>query len=228
MQLGRWRRLMMGTGLVLLLTAVRLEQAGAVEIDALLDRMQQAYESTPAISADFVQVATLSALNREQTSSGRVYIQKPHSIRWEYSQPASQTILYKDSDLRIYTPNRKQVLQSVVDADNRSNVALLFLAGIGTLRETFIVTELPHTEAMVTRLQLQPRSPQAGFTKLDIGVSQKSALISSLTIHDHIGNRTHIRFANLQLQETLPATLFELKLPPDTEIITQPNFSKQK
>jgi outer membrane lipoprotein-sorting protein len=73
---------------------------------------------------------------------------------------------------------------------------------------------------------LVPRSPQAGFTELHITVNRQSALIESLTIHDHIGNRTHIRFVALQPHPSLPADTFELTLPPDTEILAQPGLSR--
>ena len=198
----------------------------AASLDDLLQRIQHTYEQTQALSADFVQVATLTTLNREQASAGRVYIQKPYAIRWEYTQPDAQTILYKDNTLRIYTPKRKQVLQSAIKADDRSNVALLFLAGIGTLKDAFTVTSLPSTESQTIRLRLVPRSPQAGFTELHLAVNQQSAFIESLTIHDHIGNRTHIRFAALQTHPSLPADTFDLTLPADTEVISQPTFSK--
>ena len=201
------------------------EPESSKALNELLDRMQQTYERIHALSADFVQIATLNTLNREQTSAGRVYIQKPHAIRWEYTQPAAQTILYQDNTLRIYTPKRQQVLQSVVPADDRRNVALLFLAGIGTLREAFTIEPLPSPEASLASLRLLPRSPQAGFTALDISVNRQDALIESLTIHDHIGNRTHIRFTALQPHAALPANTFELNLPPDTEIVTQPDVS---
>jgi outer membrane lipoprotein carrier protein len=197
-------------------------------LERLLDRVQHAYDDTHALSADFVQIATLNTLNREQTSTGRVYIQKPHAIRWEYTEPEAQTILYKDNTLRIYTPKRKQVLQSTVPADDRRNVALLFLAGVGKLRETFTIEQLPSTDASVVRLRLLPRSPQAGFTELDISVNRQNAFIESLTIHDYIGNRTHIRFAALQPHAALPAKTFELDFPPDTEIVTQPDVSGRK
>ena len=194
-------------------------------LQELLERVQHTYDQTQALSADFVQVATLATLNREQTSAGRVYIQKPHAIRWEYSQPDVQTILYKDNALQIYTPKRKQVLQSMIKADDRSNVALLFLAGIGTIADAFTVTSLPSAESQIARLRLVPRSPQAGFTELHLAVNQQSAFIESLTIHDHIGNRTHIRFAALQAHASLPAATFDLQLPADTEVISQPTFS---
>ena len=198
----------------------------ATSDEALLERMQQTYEQTPALSAEFVQVATLSTLNREQTSSGHMYIQKPHAIRWEYTHPASQTILYKDNQLQIYTPKRKQVLQSIITEKDRNSVALLFLAGVGTLQQSFTITSLPSTEDTVSRLRLVPRAPQAGFTELHITVNRQSAFIESLTIHDHIGNRTHIRFVALQPHPSLPADTFELTLPPDTEILAQPGLSR--
>ena len=189
-------------------------------ISGLLDRVQKTYEHTPALSADFVQIATLTTLNKEQTSAGRMYIQKPHAIRWEYTHPASQTILYKDSKLQIYTPSRKQVLQSTIKADDRTSVALLFLSGVGTLRKSFTITPLPSTEEAMARLRLVPRSTQAGFTELQIAVNRQSSFIESLTIHDQIGNRTHIRFAALQPHTALPADTFELILPPDTEVLS--------
>lgn len=194
--------------------------------EALLERVQQTYEQIPALSAEFVQVATLSTLNREQTSSGHMYIQKPHAIRWEYTHPDSQTILYKDNQLQIYTPKRKQVLQSIIAEKDRNSVALLFLAGVGTLQQSFTITSLPSPEDTVSRWRLVPRSPQAGFTELHITVNRQSALIESLTIHDHIGNRTHIRFVALQPHPSLPADTFELTLPPDTEILAQPGLSR--
>lgn len=223
---GKWRQWLLVWAALTGSVTMSLAVSWADAPDGLLDRMQQTYEKTRALSADFVQVATLTTLNREQTSSGRMYIQKPYAIRWEYTQPDVQTILYKDDTLQIYTPKRKQVLQSVIKADDRSNVALLFLAGIGTLQEAFTVTSLPSTESQLARLRLVPRSPQAGFTELHLAVNQQSALIESLTIHDHIGNRTHIRFAALQTHPTLPADTFDLRLPADTEVITQPTFSR--
>src|SRR5205809_4752978 len=57
------------------------------DLGILLDKIQQTYERTSALTAKFDQTATLTSLNRQQTSSGRVYIEKPHSIRWEYTQP---------------------------------------------------------------------------------------------------------------------------------------------
>jgi outer membrane lipoprotein carrier protein len=188
--------------------------------------MQQTYEQTQALSAEFVQVATLTTLNREQTSTGHMYIQKPHAIRWEYTHPASQTILYKDNKLQIYTPERKQVLQSIIEERDRNSVALLFLAGVGTLQQSFTITPLPSMEDTVSRLRLVPHSLQAGFTELHLTVNRQSALIESLTIHDHIGNRTHIRFAALQPHPSLPADTFELSLPADTEILAQPGLSR--
>ena len=124
------------------------------DLDTLLDKIQHTYERTSALTARFDQTATLTSLNRQQTSSGQLYIEKPHSIRWEYTQPDAQTILYDGTTLRIYTPKRRQLLQSTIDENNRTNVALLFLAGVGKLRDAFEVTALSSPEPQLAYLLL--------------------------------------------------------------------------
>ena len=203
-------------------------QSQTPDLNTLLDKIQQTYERTKALTANFDQVATLTSLNRQQTSSGRVYIEKPHSIRWEYTQPDTQTILYDGTTLRIYTPKRHQLLQSVVDENNRTNVALLFLAGVGKLRESFAVTLLSSPEPQFAYLLLMPRSSQAGFSELHIAVNTQSYLVEKLLIHDSIGNLTEIRLSSLESPTALPAETFELVIPPDTEILTPTDFTGPK
>jgi outer membrane lipoprotein carrier protein len=200
----------------------------APDLTTLIDRIQQTYERTRALTADFVQVATLTSLNRQQTSSGHVYIEKPHAIRWEYTQPDAQTILYDGTTLRIYTPKRRQLLQSAVDENNRTNVALLFLAGIGKLGESFEVTLLSSAESQLAYLRLVPRSSQAGFTELHLAVNTQSYFVEKLLIHDSIGNLTEIRLSSLKVHTALPAKTFELVLPPDTEVLTPTDFTGPK
>ena len=55
------------------------------DLDTLLDKIQHTYERTSALTARFDQTATLTSINRQQTSAGQLYIEKPHSIRWEYT-----------------------------------------------------------------------------------------------------------------------------------------------
>jgi len=198
------------------------------DLNTLLDKIQQTYERTRALTAHFDQVATLTSLNRQQTSSGRVYIEKPHSIRWEYTQPDAQTILYDGTTLRIYTPKRHQLLQSVVDENNRTNIALLFLAGVGKLRESFAVTLLSSPDPQLVYLLLMPRSSQAGFSELHIAVNTQSYFVEKLLIHDSIGNLTEIRLSSLESPTALPAKTFELAIPPDTEILTPMDFTGPK
>lgn len=202
--------------------------SSALDLNVLLDRIQERYDRTKALTADFFQVATLISIDRQQMSAGRVYIEKPHYIRWEYTQPDPQTILYDGKMLRIYTPRRRQVLQSTIEEEERSNVALLFLAGVGKLRETFTISPLPNQDAETTLIRLLPRSSQAGFTELHIAVNPESYLIEKLTIHDTIGNLTEIRLTALEIHPKLPPQTFELVPPPNTEILTPTDLTGRR
>jgi outer membrane lipoprotein carrier protein len=214
-----------GLALVWLRIASASSSGQMPDLAPLLDKIQQTYERTSALTARFDQTATLTSLSRQQISSGRVYIEKPHSIRWEYTQPDAQTILYDGTTLRIYTPKRHQLLQSTVDESNRTNVALLFLAGVGNLREAFEVTSLSSPEPQLAHLLLMPRSSQAGFSELHIAVNVQSYFVEKLLIHDSIGNLTEIRLSSLETPAALPAKTFELVLPPGTEILTPTDFT---
>ena len=197
----------------------------ALELGTLIDRIQVAYDRMQALTADFQQVATLTSINRQQFSSGRLYIEKPHWIRWEYDNPEKQTILYNGSALRIYTPKRRQLLQSAIDESTRSSVALLFLAGVVKLRDVFAITALPETGTGQMLIRLLPHSRLAGFTELRAAINPRSYFIEGLWIHDPIGNFTEIRLSTLTLHATLPAHTFELDLPPGIEILSPSDFA---
>ena len=208
--------------------AAAAADCGEQDVGTLVDKVQGTYDSIQALTADFEQVATLSSINRRQVSSGRLYIEKPHWIRWEYDRPDRQTILYDGAVLQIYTPRRQQVLLSAVDANARSNVAFLFLAGVVKLREVFSVSALPETEVQQTLIRLLPRSPLAGFTELRAAVNPKTYLIEGLWIYDPIGNLTEIRLSSMNLHETLPSSTFELDVPADAEILSPGDFANPR
>lgn len=219
----------LGSALFVLCWLLRgITGAAAADLEALVDRIQASYDRTTALTADFVQVATLTTLDRQQTSSGRLSIEKPYYIRWEYTQPDAQTILYDGNVLRIYTPKRRQLLQSPIDEKSRSDVALLFLAGVGKLRDAFTIMPLANAAVPLRQLRLMPRSRQAAFTELHITVHPTSYLIEKLVIHDAIGNITDIHMTNLITQNALPAQTFELRVPPDTEILSPKDVSGQR
>jgi outer membrane lipoprotein carrier protein len=202
--------------------------SSALELDVLIDRIQARYDQTQALTADFAQVATLTSIGRQQRSGGRVSIEKPHYIRWEYVHPESQTILYDGKTLRIYTPKQRQVLQSTIEEEDRGNVALLFLAGVGKLRETFVISPLSSPDAKVTSLRLLPRSSQASFTELHILVNLDSYFVEQLAIYDTIGNLTEIHLASLKVHTALSPQTFELILPPNTEVLTPTDFTGRR
>ena len=202
-------------------------RSGATDLERLIDNVQMTYDQTRAMTAEFVQVATLTSINRQQTSSGTLSVQKPHLIRWEYTQPEAQTILYDGKTLRIYTPRRHQILQSQVDETQQTNVALLFLAGMGKLRDAFSIETLPSIAPQHVVLRLLPLSPQATFTELHLTINTQNYFVEQLQIYDTIGNLTEITLSALQTYASLPEQTFTLVFPPETEILTPSALSGQ-
>ena len=216
-------------GLFLFATAlVGPHPSYAFDLDHVVNQLQSTYDKTTALTADFVQIAILKSIDRHQTSAGHLSIAKPSSIRWEYTQPDAQTIIYDGTMLQIYTPQRQQLLQSPISEQDRGNVALLFLAGVGKLRETFKIEPLDTEETDKPQLRLLPRSPQASFKELHITINVETFFVEKITIHDTIGNTTNIHMYSLTMHKTLPEQTFKLNVPAGTEIITPNDFSNPK
>lgn len=214
--------------LLLVTVLVAPHPSYALDLDHLVNQLQNTYDKATALTADFVQIATLKSINRHQTSAGRLSIAKPSSIRWEYTQPAAQTIIYDGTLLQIYTPQRHQVLQSPISERDRGNVALLFLAGVGKLRDTFEIEPLAMEETDKPQLRLVPRSPQASFKELHITINTETFFVEKITIHDTINNITNIHMYSLSVHKTLPEQTFRLDVPAGTEIITPNDFASPK
>jgi len=215
--------------LLLLTIALSIPRASrALNLDDLVNQLQTTYDKTTALTADFVQIATLSSLDRHQTSAGHLFIAKPSFIRWEYTQPDAQTIVYDGALLQIYTPQRHQVLQSPINEQDRGNVAFLFLAGVGKLRETFKIEKIDSNETDKPQLRLLPLSTQASFKELQITINEETFFVEKITIHDTIGNITNIHMYSLAMHETLPPQTFRLDVPADTEVIKPSDFSSPK
>ena len=200
----------------------------ALNLDNLVNQIQDTYDKTTALTADFVQIATLKSINRHQTSAGHLFIAKPSFIRWEYTQPDAQTIIYDGTLLQIYTPQRHQILQSPISEQDRANVAFLFLAGVGKLREAFKIERIAADEIDKPQLRLIPLSPQASFKELQITINKETFFVEKITIHDTIGNITNIHMYSLKIHKTLPEQTFKLAVPANTEIISSGDFSSSK
>ena len=151
----------------------------------------------------------------EDTSSGEVWLQRPHRFRWEYGGDFPEVIVADSRRVWIYDETLEQATvrdQSLVAADS----PLVLLTDLAELDAQFTVTELGDIEG-VHLLELRARDREAQFERVLLSLQDQA--LRMMTLEDAFGFRTEIRFRIVERNPELEAGLFVFQPPPGTDVI---------
>ena len=188
------------------------------ETAALLDATQAHYDAVTDLSARFVQTAHIASLGRDEVAEGRVWFKRPGRMRWEYRTPEPRVITMDDGTLRLYSPEEEQLQIASVSSGAFSPTALDFLLGTGKLREQFVAERLPDGADGSIQLRLQPRR-ESRFQFLELRVAPDTQALRSSLLVDLLGNRTEVRFEDLEENQGVPDERFTISVPKGTEVL---------
>ena len=168
--------------------------------------------------ARFVQTSHVASLGRKDVSSGRVWVERPGRMRWEYQEPEPHTIAIADGALHLYSPSEGQLQIASLSQGAFSPTALDFLLGDGRLADTFRAEARGTTDRGELRLRLVPKS-EARFQELELWVAPDTHQLRGSVVVDQLGNRTEIRFEDIVENGGIDAARFRVEVPAGTEII---------
>lgn len=199
------------------------------------DRLQQVYREFTSLRFDFSQITRTQM--RERTGKGTAtFIRTEKSgqagiMRWNYSEPDPQIILYDGKTLSIYTEKDHQLL--VTSAQQLNNdITYSFFAGTKNIADDFSLQrpndryefKLPGQSLRVIRLI--PRKPHPQIKAVQIWLD-KDYLIHHLILEDPFDSITALTFTNIQTNSLnihnpkVVRKILDLNLPQDTEIVNQ-------
>ncbi len=216
-------RLVLFAFAVSLLTGVPIRAAHAERLDEILAEMDKAGKRLKTMTADFVQTDHDFLLKDQEETRGKLYLAVPGRIRWEHAPPREKVLVVKDDLVRVYNPTARQVHEFKRGKGGKSGGADL-LIGFGSnnekIRENYDVSLSDESDSTATlALVPQPGSPSSLFTKIELSLDKKTWTPVRSVFHSPNRNRADIRFENVALNRELPGDVFELKLPPNVEII---------
>ena len=194
--------------------------------DALKDalsRLQQRYDDTRTMRADFRQIVESKTLAGTLETKGKVSFEKPNRMRWDYAQPDRQTIVSDGETLWIYQPDLKQVIKAPLGQAFQSSTPISFLAGLGRVDRDFDAT-MARNEPEQWVLKLVPKQHDAGVGTLELGVRKSDASVAEARITDAAGTVTRILFSGEQRNVTLGPDLFVFTPPPGVDVVKPPAY----
>ena len=209
---------------LVLVSLLGLHAAAAAEdtLKRALEGLQERYESTRTLTADFRQTVESPTLASPLESHGTVAFEKPNRMRWDYAKPDEQVIVGDGDTLWIYQPEERQVIKAPLDRAFQATTPVTFLAGLGRLERDFEATlEREDPERWV--LRLVPRQ-DTGVGTLRLTVRKKDASIDEARITDPLGTTTRIVFSNERRNVDLDRGLFRFSPPPGVDVVRPPAY----
>ena len=204
----------------ILLLSVSLTPAGAAASDlAPLQSLQAWLDGTERLEADFEQELESGALGAGLIESGKLYLERPGRMRWEYLDPDHKVALFRGPDMELYLEEEAQLIRTPIPAEG--DLLPLLLAGTGRIAELF-EGELIDDHPGAARVRLIPRRDSETLEVLTVTLRKPSFSITSIEVQDAAGNLTAYRFDSLRRNRKLPRGIFSFEVPPGTEVIDQP------
>jgi outer membrane lipoprotein carrier protein len=206
------------TAVVIAASATASWADGLKSLEAFMKNSQAGRaEFTPAVTAP----STDGQPPRTKNSSGQFEFQRPGKFRFVYTKPFEQTIVADGKTLWLYDADLNQVTQRPqAQALGSTPAAILASASdLKALSADFDLQSAPEQDGLQW-VQANPRDRNGQLKSVRVGFASDGQL-AALDILDSFGQRSLIRFTQLQTQASLPASTFEFKVPAGADVLKQ-------
>jgi len=195
--------------LVLACAAFKLAAQDILTADQFFKNVSAKYATIKDYEASVVVVAG------KQTMSGTVIYKAPTLMRMDFTEPASQVIVYDGQSLVIYVPELRAILSQQTGSTSAASAATG--EGLRMLGRNYSITfetgptptPLPGAESeQVIRLVLSRLTVAEGFRTLKLSINPEKLLIRRLEGVTLAGDTISYDFTRIKLDQGVPDTRF--------------------
>ncbi len=194
------------------------EAQGTGDVDSILERIQKKYTGSPSCRMAFVQTYTPSGFGPTAPETGRVILQPPDSIRFDYDGADGKVFTFDGKAARQFVAKDKQLVLRTLSVEERNRLPLLFLVQPEKVKAQFQIKGSKSGEGF-DELLLTPKSATEP-REITLAVSRDGE-VKRLVILDGGGNKTAFVFTSFEGGKRRAAAEFSLLPPPGTKIITE-------
>ena len=215
-----------GLFLVFLLPVLFSKSFSAVlsadELERILNRIQDRYQSISSFSGSFVQVSFRSDADSEPVNAeGIVSYLRPGRMRWDYRLPEEQLLVTDGETFWLYDPLLENVTVQNLSRITEGTV-LDFLLGAGDLRQDFRPRTLSREllyNANGLIIELEPRKKLANLDFIQLEVHPETYDLKTLIMMDRQGNYRTISLYSMNYNLHLESNTFVFEIPEGMEVL---------
>lgn len=179
------------------------------------DLVTEYFSDLDTFHAEFTQRVVDTDDQQLQQSEGEVWMQRPGHFRWDYRTPYRQLIVADGEFIWTYDEDLEQATIKTVDETLSSTPAML-LSGFKPLSEVMSSTKMGESDGILW-YRLDPLQADSAVEQVRVGFRQQQLHV--IEVRDAFGNDTRITFENVERNKPVDEQMFELDLPPGTDII---------
>lgn len=189
-----------------------------------LQSLENFMRTARAGQAQFTQTVTPPAKDGQtsqgKVSSGNFAFQRPGKFKFVYSKPFEQTIVADGKTVWLYDVDLNQVTQrQQAQALGSTPAAILASANdLSALQKDFALKALPQAEGLQW-VEALPKNTDGQLKSVRVGFDGDALAV--MDILDGFGQRSVIRFNQLQVLPALPAGEFQFVPPAGADVMAQ-------
>lgn len=191
--------------------ATSVRAADASELSGLLSGIK-------TMRAGFTQTIYDNHGKAVQKSNGKMALERPGKFRWEVTKPMPQTIIANAERLWVYDPDLQQVTIRSLKTEAGEAPALLLSHQNTTLESNYKIQTLNEKDGLRWFL-LQPKKSDNMFASVKMGFANSE--LKEMILDDQIGHSTRVQFQKIEMNTSLPSSLFVFKAPAGTDVIDE-------
>jgi outer membrane lipoprotein carrier protein len=201
----------------------------AVTPQEAVARLEKTLAALTTFQADFEQTSHLASMARPLREKGRLSVQKPDMMRWEYEGPEPKTYVYRQGLFLTYIPEDKQLIRQRLPEEQSGADMRGLLTGKARLAEGFAVEDSPFPGGAPgsVQIKLTPKEQEGETSYLLLEIDAKDWMVRRVVRFDWAGNKTEYVLSRFKANPKLPKDAFEIKVPADCEIIDDPGPRKK-
>ncbi|HKI04148.1 MAG TPA: outer membrane lipoprotein carrier protein LolA [Thermoanaerobaculia bacterium] len=164
---------------------------------AVLKNVRQSLVDAGPTGASFTQTFTAAGFSSGDQESGRVALQLPDCMRWDYTNPFPKSFLLCGGTVHAWNEGDQTGRRYRVDRKNEPGLDLLLL-GVDQLKDRYRATA---TAAQGGRIEiaLSPKEKKlAELTDATLTVDPESKRVVAISYHDREGNLTRFEITGYQ------------------------------
>jgi outer membrane lipoprotein carrier protein len=199
-----------------------LANAQQGELDGLIEKIEARYGRMRGLAAEFEQTYRAPG-QRERRERGRLVLQRPRRMRWEYDPKPGKLFIVNGRDVWFYSPADREATRADLSRVSDARFPFLFLLGQTNLRREFrSVTLLGQggSQSGTSVLRLVPRGNASGLREILLEVHGDGSVLR-VTLADSAGATSEVALSNVRENFLAPMDAFEFRPPPGVTVRRQ-------